>query len=308
MNYRSIAVATLQTIGLFVSGLFIPLLVWMVTPVPLILSSVRNNRLHGLIALGLASAVIGVFSGIPVAAFLFLVFGFIAAGNTDGLLLQRKPEVAILMGALPSAVIAGIATAYYYAKTGRSPFAEIETYILGQRDTTATLYSGLGFHEVAAAVSSIPDSSIHYFVLLLPCIVTLMLISIAVCSYLVSRALLIRKPGSGPTLAPLAYGAWHAPDIWVWGLIAALSLFLIPDDTAKIIGWNFLIIFAALYLVQGVALMDHFMKEKMHVHAAVRILIHSIILSLPSILFVIAIGVIDIWADFRKLRTPVQKA
>jgi uncharacterized protein YybS (DUF2232 family) len=308
MNYRSILSATVQTIALFISGLFIPLVVWLVTPVPLILCSVRNNRLHGFIALGLASIVIAVVSGLPVAVFLFLVFGLIAAANADGLLQQRKPEAAILMGSLPATALIGIAAAYYYTKTGNSPFAGIEAYIQEQRDVTAKLYSGLGFNEVAAAISSLPNESIHYFVLLLPCIVALMLVSIAVCSYLVSRALILRKPGSGPALAPVAFGTWHAPDTWVWGLIAALSLFLIPDETAKITGWNLLVIFAALYLVQGVALLDYFLKEKMHVQAVIRILIHSIILSLPSILFVVVIGIIDIWADFRKLRVPAQKA
>ena len=164
MNYRSILLATVQTIGLFMIGLFIPLVAWMITPVPLILCYVRNNQLHGLIAFGLSSVVILMLPGIPVAIFFILfIFGLIAMGNSDGLLRQRKPEVSILMGVLPSVAIVGMTAAYYYVKTGENPLVNIETFIQLQRDATVKLYNGLGFNEVAATISSIPDTSIHFF-------------------------------------------------------------------------------------------------------------------------------------------------
>jgi hypothetical protein len=39
----------------------------------------------------------------------------------------------------------------------------------------------------------------------------------------------------------------------------------------------------------------------------VRGVVHTLILALPSIVFVIAAGIVDIWADFRKVRGPVLK-
>jgi hypothetical protein len=35
-------------------------------------------------------------------------------------------------------------------------------------------------------------------------------------------------------------------------------------------------------------------------------LIIVLILALPSIVFVITLGIVDIWADFRKVRAPLQ--
>jgi hypothetical protein len=308
MNYRSILLATVQTVALFMSGFFIPLLAWMVTPVPLILAYVRSGKLDSLIALGLSSFIIAFVGGWHIAVFLVLMLGLMAISQAESLLRQRNPEIAILLGALPSIVVMGFVAGYYFIRTGKNPATVVETYFHSQRAEAATLYDSLGFNEVAAAISSISDASVHFFVQLLPCIAILTMATIAACSYGIARALLTRKPGGGPTLVPISFGLWHAPDTWVWGLIAALAFFMIPADTAKIVGWNLSIPFAALYLIQGVALVDHFLKEKIHVHPAVRIVIHSIILSLPSVLFVIVAGVMDIWADFRKLRGPVQKA
>jgi len=308
MNYRSIFITTVQTVGLFLSGLFIPILAWLITPVPLILAYVRNSKLDGLTALGLSTIIITFIAGWQIAVFLLLIFGLMAVNVAESLVRQRKPEISILAGALPSLAVIGFVTAYYFVHTGKNPFAVIETYIQGQRAEAVKLYGNLGFNEIVDAISSIPDASIHYFVLMLPCILTLAFVSIAACSYAMSKAIIIRKPGSGPILAPAVFGLWHAPDTWVWGLIAALALFLIPSSTAKIAGWNLVISFSTLYLIQGVALIDYFLRNKMRLHPVVRILIHSIILSLPSILFVIVIGIVDIWADFRKLRGPVQKA
>jgi hypothetical protein len=307
MKYRSIVIATAQTVGLFMSGLFIPLFAWMVTPVPLILAYVRNSRLDGLTALGLSSVIIALLSGWYVAVFILLILGLMAVGVSEGLLRQRKPEFSILLGALPPVAVIGSVTVYFFVQTGRNPVAVIETYIQGQRSEAVKLYGSLGFNDVVNAITAIPDSSIHFFVLMLPCIVALTLISIAACSYATARAFLVRKPGSGPRPVPVAFGLWHAPDTWVWGLIAALTPFVISSETAKIVGWNLVIPFAALYLIQGIALVDHFMKEKVRLPPVARIVIHSIILSLPSFLFVIVIGIVDIWADFRKLRGPVQK-
>jgi hypothetical protein len=281
----------------------------MVTPVPLILAYVRSSKLDSLTALGLSSLIITFVGGWHVGAFLALMLGLMAISQAESLLRQHKPEIAILFGALPSIAALGFVTAYYYIRSGKNPATVVEAYFHAQRAEAATLYGSLGFNEVAAAITSISDASVLFFVQLLPSIMILTVVTIAACSYGIARALLIRKPGAGPTLVPITFGLWHASDAWVWGLIAALSFFMIPSDTAKIVGWNLLIPFAALYLIQGVALVDHFLKEKAHVQTVIRILIHSIMLSLPPILLVvIVIGVMDIWSDYRKLREPVQKA
>ncbi len=53
MNYRAILIATVQTLGLFVAGIIHPIgqLLALFTPVPLILVSIRNRSVDGLMTL-----------------------------------------------------------------------------------------------------------------------------------------------------------------------------------------------------------------------------------------------------------------
>jgi hypothetical protein len=129
----------------------------------------------------------------------------------------------------------------------------------------------------------------------------------AACCFGIARTLLMRTPGADQAPVQSSLAAWHAPDSWVWGLIAALALIVVPQKTAQLAGWNLAILFAVVYLAQGSAIVDHFLR-KATIKAFGRGLILALVLALPSIVFVIALGIVDIWADFRKVRVPAQTA
>jgi uncharacterized protein YybS (DUF2232 family) len=100
------------------------------------------------------------------------------------------------------------------------------------------------------------------------------------------------------------FALWHAPDAWVWGLIAALAFSVVPHETPRFIGWNLAILFAVLYLAQGAAIVEHYLL-KARLKPFLRGLIITLLLVLPPTLAsVIALGIVDIWADVRKVRGP----
>jgi ABC-type spermidine/putrescine transport system permease subunit II len=61
-----------------------------------------------------------------------------------------------------------------------------------------------------------------------------------------------------------------------------------------------------VYLAQGAAIIDFYLR-KVRIRPFMRGLILAVILAMPSIVFAIALGIVDIWADFRKARGPVLK-
>ncbi len=306
MNYRSLLIATMQTVGLFVAGGLIPLLgqaLALFTPVPLILVSVRNNRKEGVITLVAACALVTVIGGWQAAAALFFSFGLMALGAAEGMRRRMKPErIALLGGLLPIAVV-GAALAFYLIKVGKNPFTEADAYLRETIAAAAKTYSELGLKEMATMVTSIPDAFVHYLARLLPGITIATSVAQAACCYGIVRAVIARNQGTGE--APLS--AWHAPDSWVWGLIAALTFIVVPQETVRLMGWNFAILFGVVYLAQGAAIVEHYLR-KVRIKTFVRVLIIGLIFAMPSIVFVIALGVVDIWADFRKVRAPGQTA
>lgn len=309
MNFRSTFFAFVQTIGLYLSGFFIPLigqLLALFTPVPLIVAYVRYGRREGLIALVASTALVALLGGWQIAATLLFGFGLMAIGIGESMRRHRNPEqTALLGGLLPTASLVLILF-FYFTQTDKNPITITEAYLRGSVAEAAKVYAGIGLVDMAATVTAISDKFVHTLARLLPGIIVATLVAQAACCYGIALAAIRRRPGADPFVAQDSLASWHAPDSWVWGLIAALALLVIPDKTAWFTGWNLAILFATLYLAQGIALVDYFLR-KTRMRPFARGVVHTLILALPSIVFVIAIGIVDIWADFRKVRGPVLK-
>jgi uncharacterized protein YybS (DUF2232 family) len=307
MNYRAVLIAAAQTLGLFLAGVIHPIgqLLALFTPVPLILISVRYGSKDGLITLALTSAIMAALGGWEAAAVLVLSFGLMAIGTSEGLRRNWKPEQTSLMGGLLPMAVLAIIVVSYLARMGKNPITEVEVYLREVIATAAKTYTTMGFTEMAATISSIPDRAIHTFARLLPGIIIAISLVQAACCFIIARAMLMRKPIAGPVLSQTSLASWHAPDTWVWGLIAALALIVVPQETARLTGWNLAILFAVLYLAQGSAIVEHYLR-KAGIKTMVRGLLLAFILAMPSIVFVIALGIVDIWTDFRKVRMPTH--
>lgn len=309
MNYRSTLLASAQTLGLFIAGFVIPVLgqaLVLFTPVPIIIAYVRNGRAEGLTALLATGAIVTALLGWHIAAILFFSFGLMAIGTAEGMHRRLRPESIAALGGLLPIAIAGIVLAYYLAHVGKNPVTILEGHLRDSIAEAAKLYSNLGLKEMASMVTSVSDTFVHYLVRLVPGITVATSLIQAACCFGLARAAILRKSGALPAPSQPSLAAWHAPDAWVWGLIAALALIMVPKEVARLIGLNCAIVFSVIYLVQGIAIVEHVLR-KARIHAVARSLIHALILALPTIVFVMALGVVDIWADFRKVRRAVQQ-
>lgn len=309
MNYRSTLLASAQTLGLFIAGFVIPVLgqaLVLFTPVPIIIAYVRNGRAEGLTALIATGAVVTALLGWHIAAILFFSFGLMAIGTAEGMHRQLRTESIVALGGLLPIATAGIVLAYYLAHTGKNPVTILEGHLRDSIGEAAKLYSNLGLKEMASMVTSVSDTFVHYLVRLVPGITVATSLIQAACCFGLARAAILRKSGAVPSSSQPSLAAWHAPDLWVWGLIATLALIMVPKEAARLIGLNCAIVFSVVYLVQGIAIVEHVLR-KARIQAIARSLIHALILALPTIVFVMALGVVDIWADFRKVRRAVQQ-
>ncbi|HXY62682.1 MAG TPA: DUF2232 domain-containing protein [Nitrospirota bacterium] len=307
MNYRATLIAAIQTVGLYAAAYIIPVLgqvLALLTPVPLILVSLRHGRVEGLAALGTSTALIAVLGGWQAAAILLFTFGLMAVGIAEGIRKQMKPEqISLLGGLLPISVI-GISAAFYFTRAGKNPIGAIEGYLRTSIAEAASLYSKMGLNDMATMVAAVTDSFIHHLVMLIPAITIATSVIQAATCYGISRAVMLRKDVASPLAGQPALAVWHAPDAWVWGLIAALAILVVPNETSRYIGWNLAIIFAVVYLAQGTAIVEFYLK-KLRIRPFMRGLILALILAMPSLVFAIALGIVDIWADFRKVRGSV---
>lgn len=135
---------------------------------------------------------------------------------------------------------------------------------------------------------------------MLPATVAFTGILLGAASLLTTRAWLARHPEAGP--APFDPLAWHLPDPWIWALIAAGVLLLLPHPAAKVVGGNGLGVLALFYGFQGWAVVACFFKAK-GVHWAIRTAFYALLVLWPVLtLFLVLVGVFDTWTDLRKVR------
>ena len=307
LNYRTIIISAMQAAGLYLAGLIIPVLGLMAalfSPVPLLLAYVRSGKQEGLASIGLACGLVFVIAGWQGAVLFFLTFGLMAIGIAEAMQRRSKPEGAALLGGLLPIAAIGLALAAYFADLGKSPVATVEEYLQNSLVEAAKMYTSLGLTEAATMITAVSDKFIYYLIRLLPGIIIATSVVQAACCYGLARAVISRKQGPAPDQPTLA--GWHAPDVWVWGLIATLACAVIPQHAVNILSWNAAIIFGVLYTAQGIAIVEHYFR-KAGFPTFVRGMLHAIVLALPIVVFVTALGVVDIWADFRKVRATEQK-
>jgi len=311
MVNRHTITAALWAAGLYISGLIIPILgqaAALFAPVPLIIAIVRRGRREGLAALAVSFAIVALITGVSAAALFLLGFGLMALGTSEGMLRQYKPEQAALLGGLLPVAALALGVLAYYAKIGTSPVAALEESLRTMLAQAAQAYRSVGLQEPAELVTALADKITYYAVRLMPTLVVTTSVVQAACCYGLARVLIIRKDGSFPGSVQTPFSAWHAPDGWVWGLIASLALLVVPSPAGKILGWNATLFFAAVYVIQGLTVVEYYLK-KVSVPSVGRGLILSLVLLImPLLILVIALGAVDIWGDFRKIRGGEETA
>ena len=106
----------------------------------------------------------------------------------------------------------------------------------------------------------------------------------------------------GLKLAPWRdFSEWQLPDNLVWGVIGSAFALIFFTEPLNIIGLNVLLIWGALYAIQGLAILVSLLA-KWAVPAPFRTLIYILlVIQSYGIVLLIIVGVADVWSDFRHL-------
>lgn len=310
MSMKRLLLSALWAALMFAAGLVVPLLgqlAALFSPVPLIMAYALAGRNRGMLALAVSGLLVMVFTGWQSAVIFLLSFGLMAAGAAEGMLRRFRPENAVLLAGLVPAALLGLALAAAFAKGGVNPVTALEGYLRSSVDEAVKLYTALGLNEAAAAVQAVSESFIYYLVRLTPSLAVATAVVQAACCYGIAKVLLRKNAEAAAFLPATTLASWHAPDTWVWGLIAALGLSAVPWHGAAVAGWNLGVLCGVLYTAQGMAVLEHYFK-KAALPAFGRGVLLAFILAMPSLFLVAALGVVDVWADFRKVRTIEKKA
>jgi uncharacterized protein YybS (DUF2232 family) len=169
------------------------------------------------------------------------------------------------------------------------------------------LSSGLMLYEESAGLAPETLESVRRAVELLriyiPKILPALLVSALMSTVWLNMALgnwLLKKKDQKLTNWP-EFNEWKLPDPLVWLVILSGAIFFLLPRPLNIFGLNGIIICSTLYFFQGLAIITSLLN-KWSVPRLIRVLIYALIfVQTYGIILLSFLGLVDVWADFRKL-------
>jgi len=169
------------------------------------------------------------------------------------------------------------------------------------------LSSGLVLYEESAELA--PETlesvrrAVEFLRVNIPKILPALLVSALLSTVWLNLALgnwLLKKKDRELTSWP-EYNEWKLPDPLVWLVVLSGVTFLLLPQPLSIFGLNGLIICSTIYFFQGLAIAASLLN-RWSVPRLIRVLIYALIfIQTYGIIVLSFLGLVDVWADFRKL-------
>ena len=186
-----------------------------------------------------------------------------------------------------------------------NPWLLVKKYIATTVAENVKLYSQLPLK--AEDINFIKDNEknmVNHITQIFPSIVIISAILVIWINFLLGRNYL----GKAGIIVPrfIALARWKVPDFIIWifivsGALISGSFLLIPNENVYFLGLNIFLITCFIYFLQGLAIVSFFFQAK-NVPDFLRFIFYFLIAVQYFLMIPIAaVGLFDIWIDFRKL-------
>lgn len=301
--FSFLAILLIPPVGAFVS---------VVMPLPFLFYFTKYGRMAGAALVGISLALAFLILNIVDADTAFPLLPFLLVGLTGWMLSEvlKKSwsvEKTVLVPAAVLLVCSGLLLLLHAYQSGLMPWQLVENYFQNSVRENIRLYEQLDISSEQTAlikdhVGQIAALLTHIF----PAVVAVG-ICLAIWLNLSAARFLFKKHGvPHPDFGDLT--CWKAPEKLVWMLIATGGMLLMPVAAVRYAGLNLLILCLFVYLAAGLSIIGYFFKVK-RVSLFFRALFYMLILVQQYVmLLVVALGLFDLWADFRRMIRPASDA
>ena len=291
---------SVATATLFLAFIFLPIfgmIPGLFAPVPAVFFSLKSGRGTGIAIVAATSALLAVVAD-PMTVLIYLAQAATMSLALPEFLVRLKggARSVVYSVAVNLLFIVAIAAVYGYY-TGGELHTKVTRGVAASIAQTAGLYekAGIKGDELKALQESMQQAG-ALIVTIYPALVTVTLGVVACLNLLVVSRMASRFR------LPVYLGdfkQYRNPEPLVWLLIAAGFCMLVPENLVYLSALNLLIVVCALYAVQGLAVISHYFR-KFSVPKFVRIISCLLLILQPfMVLAVAALGVFDLWGDFR---------
>lgn len=180
-----------------------------------------------------------------------------------------------------------------------NPWQLVVKYIATTIEENIKLYSQLPLKtEDINYIKDNEKNIIDGFTQIFPSLIIITSTLIVWANFLLGKQILGKAGITWPNLTALA--RWKAPELIIWIFIISGGLFFVPHKDINFFSLNIFLVACFIYLLQGLAIVSFFFQNR-KVPLFFRYLFYFLIAVQQFLMIpIIAVGLFDIWIDFRK--------
>jgi uncharacterized protein YybS (DUF2232 family) len=300
---KSFLLAAVSTILLFLSGVAIPMvgaLMIPLVPQPALAFGLKWGRGHGAFLVALVAFLLALFGGKELALgysllalmVLLLLFSF----GRDW------PIEAVVVGTAGGMLLVAAAVLGYFFGSFTLMQKVLRTTLTENLEISVKVYEKVGFSgESLEMLRERAPQIIDVVLRIMPALAFMAFVTVI----LINLFFLYRRfpQQHASFVAAGDVREWKSPEPLVWCFIlAGFSLFLPVGEWLKSLALNLFLIVAVFYFLQGLAIVAYYFHHK-NVPYFLRSLAYVLIVFEQLFtLFVVGLGLFDLWGDFRRLK------
>ncbi len=189
---------------------------------------------------------------------------------------------------------------------GESPWTRLHVYVEQLLEVFQGQAADVPRSIEAERLAASAESLSRLILTLFPALLVVNHLMTNVLTYILARFYCARsRPPS--VMDPPDLACWRASDYTVWVFLASGVALLLPMAGLSTLGLNVFLVTLAVYLLQGVAIALYW-GRRVPLSAGLRGLLALLLVMVAGPLCVmgcIAVGLFDLWVDFRRLRRPM---
>jgi uncharacterized protein YybS (DUF2232 family) len=307
--FTGIAISSLA----FLAASLIPVIgtfFFILTPLPILYYYSKIGRIEGLMVFVVSLSVVAVIltiSGFAASIPLLFISGSLGVILSEIFRKNYSVEITTILPVMVLLILWLSFILFQSLSLGKQPWILVEDYIGSNIQESIQFYAQLDIpvEQIDFAKNNIKQIT-NFFTNIFPALIIVSASFTVWINILAAREIFQKNRMWYPDFGDLA--RWKAPEGLIWILIATGVMLLIPVEWARIVGLNLLLICLFLYLLQGLSIIGFLFKNK-NVHRLFRIPCYILMFAQQYIiLLVIALGVIDLWVDFRKFIKPITES
>lgn len=272
----------------------------LVAPFPAAYFRFRHGRGTGIIIVLGATAAMTAFFGLSAGTFYLVQCGLIALLLPELLLRGFSAARTIVWTTVASVLLLAAAVAFFSLASGQNVNQMAVAEIRNSVAQAVSIYekSGVKGEDLEVLKQTMVSAS-DLVIRIYPALIVITLIAMVGCNLALLRRFTVRM---GFTLNITEFSSYRNPEILVWGLIAAGFSLLADNAIVTTPALNVLVIIVALYFLQGLAVLSTVIARQ-KIAGVLRAGLYIMLLLQPYLAaLVAAIGVFDLWGDFRTPR------